>query len=281
MHEANYVLDGLMKAGLSLEPDTVYSDTHGQSSAVFCFAHTAGIKLYPRIRNWHDLTFHRPSKGIRYQHVDSLFRGDIDWDLISAHWKDVMQVALSVYVGRTSSPVLLRKLGSHSRRNKLFFAAQEIGNAKRTAHLAKWLMDPAFRRTITAGCNKQESYHDFQDFFNFGGDLLPVNEHDEQQKRLLYNDLVASCAILQNAIDMETAIEQLKAEKYPVKESDFDYFSPYPTKHIKRFGNYDIKLNRPSEPWIRDAKFQDAVQAADRQQRIEKRAEESRWRLSK
>jgi TnpA family transposase len=33
--EAVYVIEGLMKAGLSVEADTVYSDTQGQSASVF------------------------------------------------------------------------------------------------------------------------------------------------------------------------------------------------------------------------------------------------------
>ncbi|REM03297.1 hypothetical protein DSI36_03890, partial [Mycobacterium tuberculosis] len=35
--EAVYVIEGLMKAGLSVQADTVYSDTHGQSETVFAF----------------------------------------------------------------------------------------------------------------------------------------------------------------------------------------------------------------------------------------------------
>jgi hypothetical protein len=63
--EAVYVIEGLMKAGLSVQADTVYSDTHGQSETVFAFTHLAGIQLMPRIRNWKDLRFYRPDKSTR------------------------------------------------------------------------------------------------------------------------------------------------------------------------------------------------------------------------
>jgi TnpA family transposase len=50
--EAIYVIEGLLKAQLSVEADTVYSNTQGQSAAVFAFTYLLGINLMPRIRNW-------------------------------------------------------------------------------------------------------------------------------------------------------------------------------------------------------------------------------------
>ncbi|HEX6705242.1 MAG TPA: Tn3 family transposase [Albitalea sp.] len=56
MLEALYVIEGLHKAGLSVQADTVYSDTHGQSETIFAFTYLSGIQLMPRIRGWKDLT---------------------------------------------------------------------------------------------------------------------------------------------------------------------------------------------------------------------------------
>src|SRR3546814_711921 len=86
--EAVYVIEGLMQAKLSIEPDTVYSDTQGQSATVFAFTYLLGINLLPRIRNWKDLDFFRADKQTRYAHIDSLFHGAIDWTLIETNWKN-------------------------------------------------------------------------------------------------------------------------------------------------------------------------------------------------
>lgn len=52
----------------------------------------------------------------RYSHIDGLF-GDnaIDWDLIERHWPD-----------------LLRRLGNHSHKNRLYRAFRELGRVIRT-----------------------------------------------------------------------------------------------------------------------------------------------------
>jgi TnpA family transposase len=60
--EAIYILEGLFKNTSDIQPTTVHADTQGQSTPVFGLSHLLGIRLMPRIRNWKDLRFFRPSK---------------------------------------------------------------------------------------------------------------------------------------------------------------------------------------------------------------------------
>lgn len=62
----------------------------------------------PRIRNWKPLVLFRPDKSGKYEHINRLFGDTVDWTLIERHWQDLMQVALSIYAGKISSPILLR-----------------------------------------------------------------------------------------------------------------------------------------------------------------------------
>lgn len=257
--EAIYVIEGLLKAGLSVESDTVHSDTQGQSSTVFAFTHLLGIKLMPRIRNWKNLTLYRPEKAAKYEHINRLFSGVVNWGLIERHWKDLMQVALSIYAGRISSATLLRKLGSSSRKNRLFFAAQELGNVVRTMFLLEWIGNREMRQEITANTNKVESYNGFAKWVSFGGDVIAVNEPDEQQKRLRYNDLVASALILHNTVDMIRTLQRMKREGWKISDEEVSFLSPYQVAHVKRFGVYSLKLNRKPEAWIGDTTFKEAA----------------------
>jgi hypothetical protein len=65
--EAVYLIEGLLQNTSDVQPDTVHTDTQGQSAPVFGLAYLLGIQLMPRIRNWKDLRFYRPSKEVRYQ----------------------------------------------------------------------------------------------------------------------------------------------------------------------------------------------------------------------
>jgi TnpA family transposase len=257
--EAIYVIEGLLKADLSVEPDTVYSDTQGQSATVFAFTHLLGINLMPRIRNWRDLVMCRPDRGLSYKHINRLFTDTADWQLIETHWQDLMQVALSIQAGKISSPMLLRKLGSYSRRNRLYHAAQALGTVVRTIFLLNWISSRELRQEVTANTNKIESYNGFSKWLSFGGDVIGENDPDEQQKRLRYNDMVASSVILQNTVDMMRILQKLAREGWQFNDEDVSFLSPYLTSNVKRFGEFNLKLNRAPEPWIKDEVFRQAA----------------------
>ncbi|MCW3656514.1 transposase, partial [Burkholderia cenocepacia] len=89
----------------------------------------------------------------------------------------------------------------------------------------------------------------------FGGDVIAENEPEEQQKRLRYNDLVASAVILQNTVDMMQALREMAANGEKVRAEDIEFLSPYPTHNIRRFGHYKLHLDRRPEAWIRDPLF--------------------------
>ena len=59
--EGHYILDFIQENKSEVQPDTIYADTQGQSTAIFGLAHLLGIQLMPRIRNWKDLHLLRPS----------------------------------------------------------------------------------------------------------------------------------------------------------------------------------------------------------------------------
>ncbi len=251
--EAIYVIEGLLKAGLSVEADTVHADTQGQSAAVVAFT-CLGIELMPRIRNWQDLKLYRPDAETKYEHIDTLFSETVDWELIERHWQDLMQLTLSIQAGALSSPLLLRRFGAASPKNRLSLAGEELGKVVRTIFLLEWIDSGELRQEITATTNKVESYNGFAKWFSFGGDVLPVNDPDEQQKRLRYNDLMASAAILQNTVDMMQALRAMVREDIPVNPADIAFLSPYLTSNLKRFGKYELEFER-IESWIRDSLF--------------------------
>ena len=147
--EAVYILDGLLKNRSDIQPDTIHADTQGQSAPVFGLAYLLGIDLMPRIRNWKGLTLFRPSKAARYKHIDSLFTDVIDSSLIATHLPDMLRVVLSIRAGRISPSTLLRKLGTYSRKNRLYFySGRSFTWGRRAIHVFSCdLRAISFRRT--------------------------------------------------------------------------------------------------------------------------------------
>lgn len=248
--EAIAIIEGLLKNESELQPTTIHADTQGQSTIVFALAYLLGFKLMPRIRNLHDLLFFYPDKKTMYKNIDSLFRDPIQWHLIETHWKDMMQVVLSIKSGKISSSSLLRKLGSTSRKNKLYFALQELGRAIRTQFLLEYISDVELRESITETTNKVESYNALSEWTSFGSlKLTGSNDEEEMEKAIKYNDILTNSIILQNVIDITDILGQLKTEEYIISKDDIAFLSPYLTGHIKRFGIYYVDLSKiPRDP---------------------------------
>lgn len=249
--EAVYIVDGLLKNTSDLQPTRVHADTQGQSLPVFGLAHLLGFELMPRIRNWQDLRFYRPDAGTRYAHIDALFDGTADWDLIERHWKDLMQVVLSIRAGTVTASTLMRRLGNDSRKNRLYQAFRALGNVLRTLFLLRFISEPELREEINAETNKVESYNGFAKYLYFGGEgVIGENDPNEQEKAIKYNDLVANCVIFWNTAEQTRILRQLRKDGWKFDRSDLAFLSPYATSHIKRFGDYIIDAKRVPERYV-------------------------------
>ncbi len=205
-----------------------------------------GFELLPRIRNWHDLNFYRPDATTKYGHIDALFGDDvIDWALIEKHWPDLLRAGISIREGRLSSVTLLRRLGNHSRRNRLYKALRELGRVIRTITLLRYLSGPGLRDQIGAITNRTEQFHNFAQFLMIGGGLIGHNDPDYQERVVKFNELVANAAIFSTALDITDAANALAGEGFPVDTDDLATVSPYITRTIRRFGSWVVDLTPP------------------------------------
>jgi len=242
--EAIYIIDGLLKNRSAIQPNTVHADTQGQNLPVFALSYLLGIQLMPRIRNWKDLKLYRPSKEMVYTHIETLFHDDVvDWDLITTHYQDLLRVVISIQEGKVLPSMLLRKLSTYSRKNRLYQAFREVGCVIRTIFLLTFISDATVREIITATTNKAEQYHAFSKWLHFGGEgKIMATTPEESEKRVKYTSLLANAVVLNNTLEMSAVLKELAHEGYVFTKNELAMLSPYQTQHIKRFGNYVIDL---------------------------------------
>ncbi len=256
--EAIYILDGLIRNRSSVKPTTVHADTQGQNLPVFGLASLLGVELMPRIRNWKDLTFYRPTSTTHYTHIEQLF-GDqvVDWELIQTHWQDLLRVVISIQEGKVLPSMLLRKLTTYSRKNRLYQAFYTLGTVERTIFLLKFISDVKLREIIHRSTNKTEQYNNFEDWIMFAsGNALLDRTYEEIEKRVKYTDVIANCVMLDNVIEMNAALNQLSKEGLIPTIDELAALSPYQTGHLKRFGNYELDLSQITAPPTDDLTFE-------------------------
>ena len=253
--EAIYILDGLTKNKSDIQPDTLHGDTQAQSSPVFGLAFLLGIKLMPRIRNWKDMKSYKPSPETVYSQISDLFtKENINWELISRHLPDMLQVALSIKAGRISPSTILRKLGTASRKNKLYYAFRELGRVVRTCFLLEYVDSEELRRIIHSATNRCESFNKFAQWVYFASDLIQDNVRDEQLKVIKYNHLIANLLIFHNCKSMTQALKELQDEGLTLTSEILQALSPY-RQHPSRFGRYELR-ERMAEPVDYDVRLE-------------------------
>jgi Tn3 transposase DDE domain len=146
---------------------------------------------------------------------------------------------------RVSSVTLLRRLGVHSRKNRLYQAFRELGRVVRTITLLRYLSDTDMREQITAVTSKTEAYHGFSERLRFSGEIIGRNDPDCQEKIVKFNELLANFVIYQNACGITAAANALAADGHPVDPDDLATIAPYITHTIRRFGDWILDLFPP------------------------------------
>ncbi len=248
-YEATYILDALLQNLSDVQPHRVHADTHGQSAAVFGLAYLLGIELMPRIRRWHTLNLYRSDNANRYSRINSIFSGTVNWELIAERYPQFMQLALAIQSGAFAPSAVLVKVNSYSTKNRFALALKELGNAVRTTYLLEWVMDDSLRRTVHKGTTKIERHHKFAKHLAFGaGGHLRSNDPADQEKAIVYNELVTNAVALQNVADQTQALHTLKSKGINIRAADLAFLSPYATSKLKRFGDYPTDLKPETMP---------------------------------
>ena len=161
----------------------------------------------------------------------------------------MMRVMVSIKLDKLSASAILRRLGTYSRKNKLYFAFRELGKVIRTLYLLEYIDEPEVRRMVHAGTNKSEEWNGFIGWCFFAGEgIIAENVRHEQVKIVKYNHLVANMVALYNVQAMTSVLQELIAEGATLDAEMLAGLSPYRSSHINRFGDYTLDLSRASAP---------------------------------
>jgi TnpA family transposase len=154
--EALYVLDGLLENETELPIRAHIVDTHGYTDHVFGLCYLLGFTFMPRLKNLAARRLFKPAgspeEGLfgsrSYAHLDSLFSGTTDLNLIAEQWDGLLRVAASLKNRIVSANVIVRRLVSSSPTNRLAKALTHLGQLVKTIYLLRFLNDPALRQQV-------------------------------------------------------------------------------------------------------------------------------------
>ena len=168
VHEAPYILDGLLMNDAGRRVREQYADTGGFTDHVFAATALLGYQFIPRIRDLPSKRLHVFDPGTVPSELRELVGSKVRQRLIAANWPDVLRSAATMVAGAIAPSQLLRKFASYPRQHELAAALREIGRVERTLFIIDWVLDPDMRRRAHVGVNKGESHHALKNALRIG-----------------------------------------------------------------------------------------------------------------
>jgi TnpA family transposase len=186
-----------------------------------------GLKGMPSLKGYFDLG------GQRKRHLA----------LIRDNWPDVIRLAGSLKLGHLKAAGIMRMLQVRDKPTTLARALSEIGRIAKTVHILHYVDDAAFRRRILTQLNHTELRHRLGRRIHHGerGEIRsPLQQGQEEQLGCL--GLALNAVVHWNAIYMQEAIRQIRANGMNVSDHDIAHLSPLIWRHLSFLGRYDFSL---------------------------------------
>ena len=146
VHEAPYILDGLLMNETGRRVREQYADTGGFTDHVFAACSILGYAFVPRIRDLPSKRLYVFERAGVPKRLRPLVGGKVNVGLIDRNWADILRVAATMSAGTMRPSQLLRKLAAYPRQNELPAALREVGRIERSLFIIEWTTDPDVRR---------------------------------------------------------------------------------------------------------------------------------------
>ncbi|WP_264806715.1 Tn3 family transposase [Cytobacillus sp. NCCP-133] len=242
--DAVHVIDGLLHHETELNIEEHYTDTAGYTDLVFGLSHLLGFRFAPRLRDLADAKLYTIQKPSEFPSLENLLRGRINTKIIQENFDDVLRLAHSIREGKVSGSLIMGKLGSYARQNKLATALREMGRIEKTNFILDYISNETLRRRVQRGLNKGEAMNGLARALFFGkrGELRERGIQDQLQRASALN-IIINAISLWNTVYLTEAVKLLK-EKGTLREDLLKHISPLGWEHINFLGEYTFDTKK-------------------------------------
>ena len=232
VHEAPYILDGLLMNETGRRVREQYADTGGFTDPVFAACSILGYAFVPRIRDLPSKRLYVFDRTGVPQHLRPLVGGKVNVDLIDRNWADILRGAM-----RPSQ--ILRQLAAYPRQNELAAALREVGRVERSLFMMDGTTDPGMRRRVQGGVNKGEAHHALKRAIHFHqrGELRDRTGQG-QHYRVAGLNLLAAIIIYWNTLQLGHAVFARRKAGLEIPTEFLAHVSPLGWEHINLTGEY-------------------------------------------
>lgn len=243
LRDSLVLLAVVLEQQTELQPTQIMTDTGAYSDIVFGLFRLLGYRFCPRLADVGGTRFWRSSPGADYGKLNGLARQSIRRERIEVYWDEMLRLVGSLKLGLVPATGIMRTLQVGDRLTGLAQALAEFGRIEKTLHTLTYIDDEAKRRATLTQLNRGESRHNLaRAVFHGKRGELRQRYRDGQEDQLGALGLVVNIIVLWNTIYMSAALDQLRAQGYPIHDEDVARLSPLIFDHINMLGRYSFAV---------------------------------------
>ncbi len=252
--EVAAMIEGVLHHCTDMEIDRQYVDSHGQSEVAFAFCHLLGFRLLPRLKAIHKQRLYRPDAGQSdaYPNLQYVLRRAINWDFMAQEYDNMVKYATALRLGTAETEAILRRFTRNNLQHPTYKALVELGKARRTIFLCRYLRLPELRREIQEGLNVVENWNSANDFILIGkGSEIAAHRREDQEVTMLALHLLQNAMVYINTLMIQRVLSENEWMGRMTAE-DFRALMPLIYGHISPYGTFllDMASRLDIEPLV-------------------------------
>jgi TnpA family transposase len=242
--EVAAMIEGVLRHCTDMTIDRQYVDSHGQSEVAFAFCHLLGFQLLPRLKAIHKQRLYRPDTehSEAYPHLQPVLRRAIHWPLIVPEYDNMVKYTTALRLGTAETEAMLRRFTRNNLQHPTYKALVELGKARRTIFLCRYLRLLELRREIQEGLNVVENWNSANDFILIGkGSELAAHRQEDQEVMLLALHLLQNAMVYINTLMIQRVLSE-KAWMGRRTAEDFRGLMPLLYGHLSPYGTFVLDM---------------------------------------
>ena len=244
--EVAAMIQGLLRHDTDMAVEKNYVDSHGQSEIAFAFCGLLGFDLLPRLKDLHRQKLYRPEPGgpETYPNLQPALGRAINWDLIRQQYDEMVKYATALRLGTTDAETILRRFTRNNLQHPTYKALAELGKARKTIFLCRYLRSEALRREIHSGLNVIENWNSANVFILYGkGGEFASNRREDQERTMLSLHLLQNSMAYVNTLMIQQVLAK-REWQHRLQDEDLRALTPLIYAHVHPYGRFDLDMNR-------------------------------------
>lgn len=242
--QAGVAIEGVVRQE-RIETSQLAVDTHGYTDFAMALARLLGFDLCPRLKELKQRQLFVPRGMAIPAEIASVCVANVDPLLIESHWDALVHLTASVMSGHASAVAALARFGSSARGDPIYEAGVQLGRLLRTAFLADYFVNSAFRRELRRVLNRGEAVNALKRAI-YTGRVSPAQAKrvDEMQAVADALSLLANIVMAWNTAQMQAVLDRWANRRQVIPPELIGRIAPTRLEGINLRGVFRFPIER-------------------------------------